>query len=84
MFAFGREAGGVRAVVAAPRLTAGLVPDNGAAPVGDRWEGTRLRLAGFAGRYRNVLTGETVHSGDGVFDAKTVFARFPVAILVAE
>ena len=60
-------------IVAVPRLTAPL----GFPPLGNVWKDTRLEASG---SYRNVFTGARVER----LDLATVFAEFPVALLVKE
>ena len=58
--------GGAATIV--PRLPLGL---------GGEWGDTAVTLP--AGRWRNVLTGDTMHGG--TIDVKTLLGRFPVALL---
>jgi (1->4)-alpha-D-glucan 1-alpha-D-glucosylmutase len=60
-------------IVAVPRLTAPL----GFPPLGKVWKDTRLEASG---AYRNVFTGAKIER----LDLATVFAEFPVALLVRE
>lgn len=60
-------------IVAVPRLTVPL----GFPPLGKVWNDTRLEASG---TYRNVFTGAKVER----LDLATVFAEFPVALLVKE
>ena len=77
--AFSRNHAGRSVAAVVPRLLARLSggaekPLLGPAP----WEGTTLQLA--AGRYHNLLTGETVES-DGTLGLAALFASFPAALL---
>ena len=73
--AFLREHNGNSIAVAAPRLAGAL----GVPPLGKAWKSTHLQLP--EGIWRNVLTGEEIHSS-GTVPMGSVFARFPVACLV--
>jgi (1->4)-alpha-D-glucan 1-alpha-D-glucosylmutase len=91
VFAFVRRHGGRTAVVAVPRLVAGLTPAQGAQPVGpDVWQDTRLLLPAelSSARFRNRFTGETIapaaDAGLSALRAADVFTSFPVALLIAE
>lgn len=82
--AFARRLGDPEAIVAVPRLVAGLMRE-GAMPLGEVWGDTRLCLPPDAAgaRYQNVFTGESlVPSGDGLaLRCADLFASFPVALL---
>jgi (1->4)-alpha-D-glucan 1-alpha-D-glucosylmutase len=83
VFAFLRHHGTTAALVVAPRLPAGLVPEGSRPPVGrDVWGDTVLSLPeGFrAGRWENVFTGESL-AGDSLALGE-VLGAFPVALLV--
>jgi (1->4)-alpha-D-glucan 1-alpha-D-glucosylmutase len=91
LFAFARRAGEAAAVVAVPRLVAGLTPDPARPPLGaEAWPDTRLTLAGLdpALRWRNAFTGEVLvpqdRDGQPSLAAADLFAHFPVALLIAE
>jgi (1->4)-alpha-D-glucan 1-alpha-D-glucosylmutase len=91
LFAFVRRAGDVRALVAIPRLLAGLAPDPNRPPLGsEAWQDTRLVLTGLApeSRWRNLFTGEGLiaenRDGQSSLAAADVFASFPVALLIGE
>ncbi len=83
---FARRKEDVWAVVAVPRLLTRLVTD-GKPPLGQRvWGADRLVLPkGAPGRWQNILTGETIEdlsvSGKKVLPLKSIFRRFPVALL---
>jgi (1->4)-alpha-D-glucan 1-alpha-D-glucosylmutase len=64
---------GEDAIVAVPRLTVPL----GFPPLGKVWNDTRLEASG---AFRNVFTGAKIDR----LDLATVFAEFPVALLVRE
>jgi (1->4)-alpha-D-glucan 1-alpha-D-glucosylmutase len=90
-FAFARRAGEAAAVVAVPRLVAGLSPDPARPPLGaESWPDTRLPLDGLdpALRWRNAFTGEVLTprdvGGRPTLAAADLFAHFPVALLLAE
>lgn len=89
LFAFARESDGLRALVAAPRLLAGLAPGPDHLPLGpSAWGDVSLVLAGVGAvsRWRNVFTGErlspTPREGRPVLAASDLFAHFPVALLL--
>lgn len=89
VFAFARRAGGDFAITCVPRLVASLSPD-GAPPIGSAiWTDTRILLPPSLPSdttFRNVFTGSehrAAPDGDGVsVGAATLFAQFPVAMLV--
>jgi (1->4)-alpha-D-glucan 1-alpha-D-glucosylmutase len=72
--AFRRKLGKDEIVVAVPRLTVAL----GFPPLGNVWGDTALETMN--GRYRNIFTGTRVER----LDLATVFAEFPVGLLVKE
>ena len=79
------------AVVAVPRLVAGLAPDPSRPPLGlEVWQDTRLILPGVdpGTRWRHAFTGEILvaedRDGQPSLAAADVFAHFPVALLIAE
>jgi len=92
MFAFARRAGDRCAVVAVPRLIAGLAPDPAARPpLGEAvWEDTRLDLSELDTDpgvcWCNVFTGEVLaaenRNGQLSLPAAELFAHFPVAVLL--
>jgi (1->4)-alpha-D-glucan 1-alpha-D-glucosylmutase len=91
LFAFVRRADDIQALVAIPRLLAGLTSDPDRPPLGPEvWQETRLVLTGVApgARWRNLFTGEilTAEARDGQpsLAAADVFASFPVALLLNE
>jgi (1->4)-alpha-D-glucan 1-alpha-D-glucosylmutase len=91
LFAFARRAGDIRALVAVPRLLAGLASDPDRPPLGHEvWQDTRLILTGVAPgiRWRNIFTGEALvaeeRDGRPSLAAADVFANFPVALLIGE
>ena len=91
LFAFVRRAGGIQALIAVPRLVAGLTSDPDRPPLGHEvWQETRLVLTGVAPdtRWRNLFTGEVlsaeVRDGQPSLAAADVFASFPVALLLDE
>jgi (1->4)-alpha-D-glucan 1-alpha-D-glucosylmutase len=73
--AFDRKFRSLEFVVVVPRLTVAL----GFPPLGNVWRDTRL--AAVEGTYRNFFTGAKLA---GRLDLATVFAEFPVALLVRE
>jgi (1->4)-alpha-D-glucan 1-alpha-D-glucosylmutase len=87
VFAFSRSYAGRDVIVAVPRLLAPLLPDEEAAPLGDRvWGDTVLVLPTLAAAgYHNILTNRCVpltRTGDHVtLRAADVFEQFPVALL---
>jgi len=85
LFGFARRFANSAAVVCVPRLVAALIPDAARPPLGrEVWADTRVAIP--CGRYRNVFTGALVGAeGSGPtrdVDAATLFADFPVALLV--
>ena len=85
---FVRRFGGNAAVVAVPRLLAGIVGDPGNAPFGEEvWEGSSLAVpyAEAGEGYRNIFTGEIItvqrKNGANVLYASEVFANSPFALL---
>jgi (1->4)-alpha-D-glucan 1-alpha-D-glucosylmutase len=91
LFAFARRAGEAAAVVAVPRLITRLTADPAHPPIGaEAWADTRLPLAGLhpSLRWRNLFTGEVLTpggpEGQPALAAADLFARFPVALLLAD
>jgi (1->4)-alpha-D-glucan 1-alpha-D-glucosylmutase len=84
LFAFARRHQNKTALIALPRLTARFLTPDRPLPIADLWESTRLHFPGATGRYTNLLTGETLHTGDGTIDAKSLFTRLPIAVLISE
>jgi (1->4)-alpha-D-glucan 1-alpha-D-glucosylmutase len=85
LFGFARRFEDSAAVVCVPRLVAALIPDAARPPLGrEVWADTRVAVP--RGRYRNAFTGALVCAdGSGPtcdVDASTLFADFPVALLV--
>jgi (1->4)-alpha-D-glucan 1-alpha-D-glucosylmutase len=68
-------------VAVAPRLFAAMLPDAKSAPLGAAWGESRLPLP--AGRYENVLTGETHAVAERGLLLAELLAEFPAALLVA-
>ena len=87
VFAFSRSYSGRDVIVAVPRLLAPLLPDETAAPLGERaWGDTALVLPTLAAAgYHNILTNRCVplaRNGDRVTArVSDVFEHFPVALL---
>jgi (1->4)-alpha-D-glucan 1-alpha-D-glucosylmutase len=89
--AFLRRWQGHRAFVAGPRLVAGLLPQDGAVPLGPEvWQDSQFLLpAAVPGqRWHNLFTGEILTSresqGRPSLAAAEVFASFPVALFLAQ
>ena len=86
LFAFARLSGEQDiAITCVPRLIATLTPD-GSPPVGPAvWHDARIEV-GDARSFRDVFTGATIapqQTASGyAIPAATLFARFPVALLV--
>jgi (1->4)-alpha-D-glucan 1-alpha-D-glucosylmutase len=72
--AFRRKLGNDEILVSVPRLSVPL----GFPPLGKVWDDTRLNCVN--GCHRNIFTGANVER----LDLATVFAEFPVALLVKE
>jgi (1->4)-alpha-D-glucan 1-alpha-D-glucosylmutase len=90
VFGFLRRQGDCAAVVAVPRLIAGLLAEGHDAPLGQAvWQDTRLFVPGIDPKrhWRNVLTGESVvfavDDGQPALMLAPVLAHCPVALLVA-
>jgi (1->4)-alpha-D-glucan 1-alpha-D-glucosylmutase len=91
VFGFSRRLGDREAIVAVPRLIAGLLQDRHEAPLGEPvWHDTTFQVPGVNSRrsWRNVCTGEPVkfvadHHQPSLAVAE-IFAHFPVALLIAE
>jgi len=84
VFAFARRYGETEAIVVVPRLVAKLLEGSKPLPLGNQvWGDTRLELgeAKLSGRWRNVLTGETL-DGDRLA-VGDVLRTLPIALLVA-
>jgi (1->4)-alpha-D-glucan 1-alpha-D-glucosylmutase len=87
--AFARRLGSDWVISAAPRLMLRVV-EPGALPLGAVWEDYKLALpARSASTWRNLLTGEVVEASETRSTRKelplrTIFASFPVALLVSE
>jgi len=85
--AFARKGAGKVVIAVVPRLLAGLAPELGQAPLGERaWLDTFLKLPeGGAGHYRNVITGESLESeereGVAGISLAQIFTSAPVALL---
>jgi len=89
--AFVRRREGRRALVAVPRLLAGLIPQDGALPLGPEiWQDIGLILPATTPgeRWRNLFTGEVLITseihGQPFLPAAEVFANFPVALFLAQ
>ena len=86
VFAFARARAGEAIVTVVPRLTASLVPEPAAAPLGQAvWDDTVLALPPSlaAATWTNAITGESIHVTDtsGMLPMARVLERFPVAVL---
>ena len=91
LVAFARRSGGEVVIIAAPRLCAGLLSEEGPLTFEpESWAGTAVRLPGDLGgtTFRNVLTGEKVEIEDldreATISAASLLRNFPVALLKAE
>jgi (1->4)-alpha-D-glucan 1-alpha-D-glucosylmutase len=70
-------------IAAVPRWVSAVVPA-GTPPLGDVWGDLALALpAGAPAAWRDVLSGEEVAAEAGALPAARLFARLPVALLVA-
>jgi (1->4)-alpha-D-glucan 1-alpha-D-glucosylmutase len=86
VFAFGRAFEGRALVTIVPRLTATLLPDAMAAPIGrELWADTTVQLPGaLAGaEWHSLFTGDSLAAVDGGVRAGEALQRFPVALLMA-
>jgi (1->4)-alpha-D-glucan 1-alpha-D-glucosylmutase len=90
IFAFARRAQDRCALVAVPRLVAGLAPDTAGPPLGEAvWEDTLVILSEVDPglRWCNVFTGELLapadREGQLSLTAAEVFKHFPVALLLS-
>ena len=80
--AFGRTLEHSALICVVPRLTRGVVGDEGRFAIGDVW-GSRVLQGAASGTYRDVLTEQRLKvTGD--VPLSLVFARLPVALLVKE
>jgi (1->4)-alpha-D-glucan 1-alpha-D-glucosylmutase len=91
VFGFHRSQGRRAAIVAVPRLIAGLLAGVHGAPLGEAvWQDTQLLVPGINPRWdwRNVLTGEPVifteHNGEPALILAQLLGHCPVALLVAQ
>ncbi|HZT78792.1 MAG TPA: hypothetical protein VFA26_01110, partial [Gemmataceae bacterium] len=89
--AFVRRHGKDAAVVAVPRLVAGLLEGREGAPVGEAvWADTALLLPGVrpGGQLRNIFTGEVLtpneQNGQASLPLAQALGAFPVALLLAQ
>ncbi len=83
--AFARQVSGQAALTVVPRLLARR--DVEEPPLGPQYwgEGTRVAVPAEVGdRFVNAFTGECLTARDGGIDAGSLFASFPVALLVTE
>ncbi|HEY0353157.1 MAG TPA: malto-oligosyltrehalose synthase, partial [Enterovirga sp.] len=78
VLAFARRAGDEEIVVATPRLVAALRGGEHL-PLGEVWGETRLPVP--AGRWRDLLGGSEIESGDDGVPVTELFARLPVSVL---
>lgn len=81
VFAFARQGGDARLVVAVPRLTTQLVGLDAAPPLGATWGDTALALPA-GGTWRNAFTGEMIAAQSGPLALAELFGTFPCAILI--
>jgi (1->4)-alpha-D-glucan 1-alpha-D-glucosylmutase len=91
IFGFSRRQGDRTAIVAVPRLIAGLLADSHEGPRGGAvWQDTRLRMPDIDPRqtWRHVFTGEpvriAVEDGQSTVAVAELLAQFPVALLMAQ
>ncbi|WP_136524268.1 malto-oligosyltrehalose synthase [Geomonas ferrireducens] len=88
--AFARKAGGRVVIVAAARLVATLMPEEGSSPLGEAvWQDTVLLLPeGVGGRFRNGVNDATVeavpHDDQSALPLAALFAEVSVALLESE
>jgi maltooligosyltrehalose synthase len=89
LFAFARRGGGEAMLAVAPRLTAGLLEDPAAAPVGEKvWSDTTIRLPDtlFGREWKSVFTREHVAADSNSsreLSAASLLHQFPVALLIS-
>ena len=83
--AFAREHNGERVICAAPRFAYTLMKGQMRPPLGaEVWKDTAIELeGGVSGPFTNIMTGEVVEAHDGQLLCREIFAKFPVALLVA-
>jgi (1->4)-alpha-D-glucan 1-alpha-D-glucosylmutase len=67
-----------------PRFACTLMRGKLQPPLGDAWGKDRLRLPSSGTRYRNVFTGETVTVAEDGLPLNSIFAEYPVALLLSE
>lgn len=85
--AFARRHQGRTAIIAAPRLCAGLLPDRRAVGDASIWGNTLLSFRDpVASCYHSVFTGECIRANAGNLQlpVATLFRQFPTALLVSE
>jgi (1->4)-alpha-D-glucan 1-alpha-D-glucosylmutase len=86
VFAFGRAFDGRALVTIVPRLTATLLPDPAAAPIGrELWADTTVYLPRWLDRpaWRAHFTGDSLVASGGGVRVGEALERFPVALLTA-
>jgi (1->4)-alpha-D-glucan 1-alpha-D-glucosylmutase len=89
LFVFARTTDAGHVIVAVPRLVASLAPEPDVPPLGERvWGDTAIELTGLpeARGYHDALTDRCISvdtNGPPSLRAADVFARFPVAMLLA-
>jgi (1->4)-alpha-D-glucan 1-alpha-D-glucosylmutase len=77
------SATGTSVLVVLPRFASTLMRGKLQLPLGDAWGKDLLLIPGSAdATYRNVFTGETVKVTNGAVALSTLFAQFPVAMLI--
>jgi (1->4)-alpha-D-glucan 1-alpha-D-glucosylmutase len=77
---------GYSAIIAVPRLIAGLLGGELRMPLGKEfWHNTSLLLPAYLQNtvYQDVLTGMTTAPQGGRFQLADVFSHFPVALLIS-
>ena len=86
LLAFLRSDGGQAAIAIVPVRAGTLIgPDRQPMVPPQSWADTSVLLPPDQTKrpWRNIFTGETVHTADGALVATDVFGRFPVALLIA-
>ena len=72
-------------IIAVPRFACTLMKSEPQLPLDKTWKDWRLTLPSEVGKtFRNIFTGEHIHSGAEGLTLREVFQSFPVAVLIQE